>query len=159
MEDVGLPPWWGAMLDFMVRRLTVRMLPAVLAVLGGCVSSTTPTPTHQPIEVKLKERFRVMAGGDQIGFLVYSEIAGERYFRVVTPTGIWVGDVHKYGRFFKCEPFRDRPRDIGLFTMKEGLAKLFETDQEIRIFPLEGRGEPTEAAAHELMKQALADDR
>ena len=61
-------------------------------------------------------------------------------------------------RFFKCEPFRDRPRELGLFTMKEGLAKLFETDDVIRVFPLEGRGEPTEAAAHKLLKKALADN-
>jgi hypothetical protein len=135
-----------------------RLLPAVLAVLAGCVSTTTPTPLPAPIEVKLKERFRVIAGARHVGFLILSQIAEERYFRVVTPTGIWVGDIHKYGRFFQCEPFRDRPRELGLFTMKEGLGKLFETDEPIRVFPLEGRGEPTEAAAQKLLKRALADN-
>ena len=141
--------------------LMSRMLPAVLAVLGGCVTSTTtatPLLYHGPVEVKLKERFRVMVGARHVGFLIFSQIADEKFFRIVTPSGIPVGEVHKYGRFFKWELFADRPRDIGLFTMKEGLAKLFETGETIRVFPLEGRGEATEAAALKLLKKALADN-
>ena len=124
-----------------------RMLPAVLAVLAGCVTTTaTPLLYHGPVEVKLKERFRVMVGARHVGFLIFSQIADEKFFRIVTPSGM----------FFKWELFADRPRDIGLFTMKEGLAKLFETDETIRVFPLEGRGEATEAAAIKLLKKALA---
>ncbi len=135
-----------------------RMLPAVLAVLAGWVTTTTPLLYHGPVEVKLKERFRVMVGARHVGFLIFSQIADEKFFRIVTPSGIPVGEVHKYGRFFKWELFADRPRDIGFFTMKEGLAKLFETDETIRVFPLEGRGAATEAAALKLLKKALADN-
>lgn len=133
-----------------------RLLLAVW-ILGafGCVTKTTPAPMPAPLEVKLKERFRVFSGEDLVGYLIYSEIAGQRYFRVVTPVGIWVGDIQRNGRFFKCEPFRERPRDLGMFTMHEGLELLFEARRPIRILPLEGRGEPTEAAAQNLLRQAL----
>jgi hypothetical protein len=135
-----------------------RLLLAVFAVLAGCVSNTTPTPLDGPIQVRQLERFRVFGGDRLLGHLVLSDIAGQHYFRVVTPTGGWVGDVHQYGRFYKSEPFRDRPREIGLYKMNEGLGLLFETEAPIRVLPLEGRGEATEAAAHKLLQKAWATD-
>ena len=133
-----------------------RMLLAVLAVLAGCASSDIPDPIGRPIPVRQLERFRVFGGDRLIGHLVLSEIAGQRYYRVVTPTGGWVGDVHQYGRFFKSEPFRERPRELGLYTMNEGLRLLFETEAPVRVLPMEGRGAPTEAAALKLLRKALA---
>jgi hypothetical protein len=133
-----------------------RLLLAVLAVLAGCVSNTTPTPLEGPIPVKQLERFRILGGDQLLGYLVLSEIGELRYYRVVTPTGIWVGDVDRDGRFFKSEPFREQPRELGVYTMNQGLGLLLETDVRIRILPMEGRGEPTEAAAHKLLRHALA---
>ena len=133
-----------------------RLLLAVLVVLAGCVSSTTLTPLEGPIPVRQLERFRVFGGDRLLGHLVMSEIAGQRYYRVVNVNGGWVGDVQRYGRFFKPELFGERPRELGLYTMNEGLGLLFETEDPIAILPMEGRGEPTEAAARKLLRQALA---
>ena len=98
-----------------------------------------------------------MEGERLVGFLVFQEIEGQRFFRIETPSRGWVGDVDGYGRFYKCEPFREKPRELGIYTMKAGLALLLETREPLRILPLEGRGEASEAAAHRLLKQARGD--
>ena len=122
---------------------------------AACVSETTPH-LPEPLPVSLLERFRVMQGEDLVGYLLYQEIAGRRYYRIITPSGGWVGDATEALQFYKNEPFRDRPRFVGVFTMKEGLGVLFERDSGLTILPEEGRGEPTEASAHRILERAKA---
>ena len=136
-----------------------RMLLAVLAVFPACISTTTPRQDPVgPYRVIVKERFRVMQGERLLGHLIYVQVADQRYFRVEMPSGGWVGDIRKYGRLLKSVPFRDLPREIGVYPqIGEGLARLFEVDGPLRILPLDGEGRPAEAAANKLLKKAMAD--
>lgn len=106
------------------------------------------------------ERFRVLDRDRLVGYLVLVELQRPgsplRFYQVRTPGAGRVGRISLDGRFLRWEPFRDEPRDLGLFPMKQGLAHLFELDAPPIILPVEGRGQPTEASAHRLIEQALA---
>ena len=55
------------------------------------------------------------------------------------------------------EPFRPvelGPRDLGLYPMNQGLALLYEVEGPITVTPMKGRGQPNEAAAHQLLRRA-----
>ncbi|MHC4852754.1 MAG: hypothetical protein ACYTF5_12115, partial [Planctomycetota bacterium] len=106
------------------------------------------------------------AAGKPIGRLVLLEVRSEEqvltYFRAETSGGQWVGRVARDGRFFKNEPFRPielGPRDLGLYPMKQGLALLYEVEGPITVTPMEGRGQLTEAAAHQLLRKATEKNR
>ena len=142
------------MLRDMRAMLLAVLAVTALAVVVGCVSNSPARRLVDPLDVIVKERFRVMQGERLIGFLLLQEVAGSPYFRIETPSRNWVGDADLNGRFFKNELFRKIPRELGIYSMKDGLALLFEETGALRILPLEGRGEPTEAAAHKLMDQA-----
>ena len=119
----------------------------------GCVSETTTAPLTRPGPYKVSEleEWRVLSANVPIGRLVLLEVRGREqvltYFRAESSGGQWVGRVARYGRFFKNEPFRPielGPRDLGLYTMNEGLALLYEVDGPIKVTPMEGRGQLTE---------------
>ena len=96
---------------------------AVLVGLAGCVTHEVPAPVR-PIPVKTLERFQVVAGGKRIGFLELKDVGGTRFVRVENAGGGWVGDIFSYWRFYKNEPFQDRPREIGLYSKEQGLQLL-----------------------------------
>ena len=134
----------------------------------GCVSeSTTTLPALPgPYKVSELEEWQVLAADAPIGRLVLLELRGREqvmtYFRAETTDGQWVGRVARYGRFFKNEPFRPielGPRDLGLYTMREGLALLYEVEGPIKVTPMQGRGQLTEAAAHKLLDKANENNR
>jgi hypothetical protein len=134
----------------------------------GCVSETTTAPLTRPGPYKVSEleEWRVLSANVPIGRLVLLEVRGREqvltYFRAESSGGQWVGRVARYGRFFKNEPFRPielGPRDLGLYTMNEGLALLYEVDGPIKVTPMEGRGQLTEAAAHKLLDKATQKNR
>ncbi|MHC4813049.1 MAG: hypothetical protein ACYTGW_07660 [Planctomycetota bacterium] len=134
---------------------------------AGCVAEgTTPPAKAGPYKVHKLEEWRVLAAGKPIGRLVLLEVRSEEqvltYFRAETSGGQWVGRVARDGRFFKNEPFRPielGPRDLGLYPMKQGLALLYEVEGPITVTPMEGRGQLTEAAAHQLLRKATEKNR
>ena len=109
---------------------------AVLAMAAGCATRPV-TPQISGYLVKELGHRQVFSKGRLIGYLRELEIqqpsAPVRYFRVETPSGGWAGNVDGYGRFYKCEPFREQPTDIGMYSMAEGLGRLFEIETPIRI--------------------------
>ena len=142
---------------------TILLLTAYLCV-TGCVteSSTYPvSPAGAPYRVQQLEEWRVVAAGKPIGRLLLLKVSGAdqvlTYFRAETSAGQWVGRVGRDGRFYKNEPFRPvelGPRDLGLYPMNQGLALLYEVEGPITVTPMEGRGQPNEAAAHQLLRRA-----
>ncbi len=130
----------------MAKTLAVAL---VLVVYSGCATAPeTPLPGGYPVQQL--DSAQLFSQGRLIGVLRQLEIqqpgAPVRFYRVETVAGGWVGNVDGYGRFYKCEPFRSEPRDIGLFAMREGLGRLFETEQPIRIVtPGKQQGRPIEA--------------
>lgn len=125
-------------------------------------STTHPlSPGGAPYKIKKLEQWRVLSAGKHIGHLLLLEVRGGdqvlTYFRAETRAGQWVGRVGRDGRFYKNEPFRPvelGPRDLGLYSMHEGLALLYEVEGPITVTPMEGRGQLTEAAAHQLLRKA-----
>ena len=130
-------------------------------VLVGCVSTTTPADPAGPYPVVEKERFRVVSGDKLLGHLIHREIDVRdqrlQYFRVERVGGGWAGNVDPGFRFFKCEPFRATPRELGVYSWEEGLGLLFETSGPLQILPMEGSGTAVEAAAHKRLQQAMID--
>ncbi len=146
----------------------VRM-PLILGTLAlpgaiGCVTETTTHPASlvgAPYKVRKLEQWQVRCADRPIGTLVLLEVRGAdqtlTYFRAETSAGQWVGRVGRDGRFYKNEPFRPvelGPRDMGLYPMHQGLALLYEVEGPITVVPMEGRGQLTEAAAHQLLRKA-----
>jgi hypothetical protein len=127
----------------------------------GCVTTTAPVHFDGPYRVIEKERFRVMRAGQLVGNLLYLEIAvperPTQYYRLGLPGGAWVGDIHMDLSFYKSEPFRDTPRWLGIYPMKEGLSLMLETPGPLQILPTVGSGEATEAAALKLLREAMVD--
>ncbi len=129
----------------------------------GCVSErTTIPPKAGPYVVRELREWRVMSADEPIGRLVLLEVRGEEqvltYFRAETKDGQWVGRVARNGRFFRNEPFRPielGPRDLGLYTMKEGLALLYEVEGPITVTSMDGRGQLTEADIRKQLRQAV----
>ncbi len=130
----------------------------------GCVSETTTAPLTRPGPYKVSEleEWRVLSANVPIGRLVLLEVRGEEqvltYFRAETKDGQWVGRVARNGRFFRNEPFRPielGPRDLGLYTMKEGLALLYEMEGPITVTSMDGRGQLTEADIRKQLRQAI----
>ncbi len=145
----------AAMLLAMWRVLSVGL------VLMGCVSSTTPAHPGGPYPVAEKERFRVLSGDKLLGYLIHQEIEVReqrlQYFRVERVGGGWAGNVDPGFRFFKCEPFRATPRELGVYSWEEGLGLLLETSDPLQVLPMMGSGEATEAAARTRLRQAMVD--
>lgn len=141
--------------------LTAYLVLGVLCT-AGCVSeSRTTPPSSTPYKVRHLEEWRVLSADKPVGRLLLLEVSGAdqvlTYFRAETNAGQWVGRVGRDGRFYKNEPFRPvelGPRDLGLYSMREGLALLYEVEGPITVTPMEGRGQLTEAAAHQLLRKA-----
>ncbi len=118
------------------------MTPVTLVWLAavGCAVAPARLPTRG-YPVKELSRRQLFSEGRLIGSLRELEIqqpqAPIRYFRVETPSGAWVGNIDQDGRFFRCEPFRDQPVDIGMFSMNKGLGRLFDIRSPIRISDLD----------------------
>ena len=134
----------------------------------GCVTESTSHPVSPAgafYRVKQIEEWRVLSAGKPIGRLLLLKVRGAgqvlTYFRAETSAGQWLGRVGRDGRFYKNEPFRPielGPRDLGLYPMNQGLALLYEVEGPITVTPMEGRGQLTEAAAHQLLRKATQDN-
>jgi len=123
---------------------------ALISILGcGCVTQPVTLQTSGYVVKELGSR-QLFTRGQLIGYLRELEIqqpsAPVRYFRIETSSRGWVGNIDGYGRFYKCEPFRDQPSDIGMYPMSEGLGRLFGIETPILIVdPGESGGAPVDA--------------
>ena len=125
------------------------MAAGVLVSIVGCGCVAQPLALQiSGYAVKELSSRQLFTQGELIGYLRELEIqqpsAPVRYFRIETVSRGWVGNIDGYGRFYKCEPFRDQPVPIGMYPMTEGLGRLFGIETPIRIVTL---GKPGEAAA------------
>jgi len=134
------------------------MLLAVFVCVCACAGGPV-APHYSPIEVKVLQRWRVFDDRRLVGILVRPAVGAERWYRVETPGGGFVGDVSESGHVFKCEPFTTELRALGMFPMREGLRLLFDLRERPTILPPDGMGEPTEAAALELLQKAMDADK
>lgn len=135
----------------------------------ACVTDSATHPALQagkPYKVTQLEQWQVLSAGKPIGRLLLVKVTGTdqvlTYFRAETSAGQWVGRVGRDGRFYKNEPFRPvelGPRDLGLYPMNQGLALLYEVEGPITVVPMKGRGRLTEAAAHQLLREATKKER
>jgi hypothetical protein len=109
---------------------------ARLALLGAaaCVSSHTHErpPDYVPRQVVEIERYDVLQAGSVLGALLLLEIEDPsgplRFWRVENRNGAWVGHATEVGRFSRRVPFRDDEQDLGIWPMRQGVARLLEVD-------------------------------
>jgi hypothetical protein len=105
------------------------------------VSDVTP---YVPRQVVVVTRWDVQHHGEDLGSLVLLEIRDPsgpiRFYRVVNRGGQWVGHVALDGRFSRRVPFQEDEEDLGIYSMNNGLAVLYQVDQGAELSLVERRG-------------------
>jgi hypothetical protein len=120
---------------------SLPFLPLWLAA-GACSSTREVSPPIDlaPRPVVERSRFEVRHQGRVLGTLVELEIQDRdgplRFWRVENRDGAWVGHATGQLRFSQRLPFRDDERDLGMWPLKQGVARLFEVDGEVALRPL-----------------------
>jgi len=122
----------------------MRSLPFVLllAAAGSCSSTREVSPPIDlaPRQVVELARFEVRHQGRVLGTLVELEIQDPggplRFYRIENRDGAWVGHATGQLRFSQRLPFRDDERDLGMWPLQQGVARLFEVEGEVALRPL-----------------------
>ncbi|MCB9876899.1 MAG: hypothetical protein H6835_04770 [Planctomycetes bacterium] len=103
---------------------------ALLLLTAACGAPPSDPPDLQPREVVTLARWDVFSAGQLRGQIVHLEIrdpAGPvRFYRIEDPRGRWVGQATENGRFTRRTPFDENGEDLGVLSMKRGVAELFE---------------------------------
>ena len=106
-----------------------RIAVAAALMLAGC--STPPSnPDYFPRPVVPLARWQIEIGDQHVGELVQLEIRDPAmqltYYRIEDPQGRWVGHATDKGRFSRRVPFRDEEEDLGVWSLRSGVAQLFD---------------------------------
>src|SRR5262245_36156387 len=126
-----------------MRSLPSVPLSTLLVVAAGACSSTrevSPPIDLAPRAVVERARFEVRHQGRVLGTLVELEIQDRdgplRFYRIENRDGAWVGHATGQLRFSQRLPFRDDERDLGMWPLPQGVARLFEVDGAVVLRPL-----------------------
>ena len=110
--------------------------------LGGLAACHSPSLRPDPVaprEVVELQRYAVSKEGRRLGTLVRREILDPlqpvRYYLVENAVGQWLGYCDDQGRFYRYEPFAERERFLGVYTMDMGLGLLYDVAAPVRIVP------------------------
>ncbi|MFT4842167.1 MAG: hypothetical protein ACI8UD_001870 [Planctomycetota bacterium] len=127
------------------------LLPAS-ALLTSCETTTTVIPQdYSAREVVELERWQVESAGQMLGHVVKYEIRDakqpQQFYRVTDHAGRWVGKATANGRFSRRTPF-EGDLDLGVLSMKSGVAQLFEASAPVKLQPV-----AVEAGWHKQPKQ------
>ena len=100
--------------------------------LTACESGPTRPTEFQARPVRKGESYLVSAKGDPIGRVIEWVIVDVehdiRRWQVETLGGQWVGYADQWGNFYRYELFEEREVWLGLYSMNDGLAALFERE-------------------------------
>lgn len=127
----------------------------------ACRTHTVPYEAGpHPLVTALQ--LRVMEGSKQIGRALLKEIQAPdqpvHFYRFELLSGAVVGFADMDGRFFKHRLFAEEGEaatDIGLHSFSAGVQRLFERSGPLRVLPLKDKGQPTEAAARKMVREAI----
>lgn len=112
---------------------------AGLTTLGACGGAPAPG-TLDPRPVRTLETWVAETEGILIGRVMLLEIedpAGPvRFRRAVNASGQWLGYIDEWQRVYRREPFAEREVYLGMYTMEEGLALLYERRTPVHLIPL-----------------------
>ncbi|MFT4515185.1 MAG: hypothetical protein ACI89X_000264 [Planctomycetota bacterium] len=127
------------------------LLPAS-ALLTSCETTTTPVPQDYSARAVVElERWQVESDGKMLGHVVKYEIRDakqpQQFFRVTDHAGRWMGKATANGRFSRRTPF-DGDLDLGVLSMRSGVAQLFEATAPVTLKPV-----PVEAVWQKQPKQ------
>ncbi|MEZ6036651.1 MAG: hypothetical protein R3F29_04170 [Planctomycetota bacterium] len=113
---------------------------AVALLLTACGAPPSDPPDLQPRQVVTLARWDVFSAERLIGQVVHLEIrdpAGPvRFYRIEDPRGRWVGQATEQGRFTRRTPFDENGEDLGVLSMKRGVAELFEASAAVELRPV-----------------------
>ena len=108
---------------------------------AACVSSSSHErpPDYVPRQVVELERYDVLHAGAVLGSVALLEIEDPsgplRFWRIENRNGAWMGHATQVGRFSRRVPFRDDEQDLGLWPMRQGVARLFQVDGAVELRP------------------------
>ena len=127
--------------------MRVGLISCAGLILVACTSQVRQvenTPAYVPREVVEVTRWNVQHEGEDLGYLVLLEIRDPtgpiRFYRVENRGHQWVGHVALDGRFSRRVPFQEDEQDLGIYSMNNGLAALYQLDQGAELSLVEGGG-------------------
>jgi hypothetical protein len=108
--------------------------------LAACEVTKPVPPVYAPREVVELERWRVESAGRELGWVAKYEIRDPEgpvlFFRVTDRAGRWLGHATANGRFSRRVPFEEEEQDLGVLSMKRGVAQLFEATAPVDLKPI-----------------------
>jgi len=117
-----------------------RLAAAVCLWLGACSAAPSPAPPYAARPVVALARWQVEIGGEVVGEVVHYEIRDPqgpvRFYRVEDRQGRWLGHASENGRFSRRVPFREDEEDLGVLSMRTGVARLFDADAPATLSPM-----------------------
>jgi len=119
--------------------MSARPLSALL-LLTACAAPPVDQPDYAPREVATLARWDVESAGRLLGQVVEFEIRDPvepvRFYRIVDAAGRWVGHATANGRFSRRVPFDDDGEDLGVLSMRRGVALLFDASAPVTLKPV-----------------------
>ena len=139
--------------------MRVQLISCAVLTLVACTSEVrrvSNSPVYAPREVVEVTRWNVQHEGEDLGYLVLLEIRDPegpiRFYRVENRGRQWVGHVALDGRFSRRVPFQEDEQDLGIYSMNNGLAVLYQVDEGAELSLVEGGG-VSEATVPRLHRQ------
>ncbi|HLQ38426.1 MAG TPA: hypothetical protein VK348_11530 [Planctomycetota bacterium] len=123
-------------MSHLARRTCNSLLLVVVA--AGCQHTSVP-PFAGPVAHPVVERSRwqITVADQPVGWLVLFEIqdpsAPLQYYRIENQRQQWVGHASTDGHFSRRLPFRDDEQDLGVWSMKQGIARLLEAAGPVEL--------------------------
>lgn len=125
--------------EITIVRLSHKLSALLLVGLAGCAAPEPSRPAYRPRAVVEVERWRVCAGGRELGALVKFEIRDPGgpvpFYRVLDEGGRWLGHADVNGRFSRRVPFEEEEQDLGVWSLPRGCALLFGRKGEVDLQP------------------------
>ncbi|HEX5051519.1 MAG TPA: hypothetical protein VFZ65_07080 [Planctomycetota bacterium] len=122
-----------------MRSCTVLTVLAA-SLLAACAAEPLVQPDYAARPVVELARWQVMQGDTLRGYVRHLEIRDPKgpipYYRIEDPQGRWLGHASEIGRFSRRVPFQDDEQDLGVWSMAQGVARLFEADAAVELRPV-----------------------
>ena len=129
---------------------------AVLTLVACSEVRRVSAPVYAARQVVEVNRWDVQHEGEDLGYLVLLEIRDPtgpiRFYRVENRGHQWVGHVALDGRFSRRVPFQEEEQDLGIYSMNNGLAVLYQVDEGAELSLVE-RGAASEASVPRVHRQ------